>query len=64
MTGPRLDDKTFSTLQANAALQGAQLIRSADEQGREVFIISKWAMCRQLDSFDEVEQLLQRMAGS
>lgn len=63
MSAPRLEDKAFATLQAKAALVGVALVRSADEAGREVFIASKWAMCRQLDAVDEVERLLARMAG-
>lgn len=63
MTGPRLDDKTYATLQARAALAGVSLVRSTDERGQEVFVISKWAMCRQLDTVESVEQLLARMSG-
>lgn len=58
-----LDDKTFATLQAKAALIGVSLVRSTDERGREVFIVSKWALCRQLDSAESVEQLLAQMNG-
>lgn len=63
MSAPSTDHKAFATLQAKAALLGVALVRSTDESGREVFIASKWAMCRELASFDEVEALLARMAG-
>jgi hypothetical protein len=63
MTAARLDDKLYATLQAKAALLGVSLIRSEDERGHEVFIVSKWAMCRQLSNSDEVALLLNRMAG-
>lgn len=63
MTGARLDDKAFATLQAKAALIGVSLVRSTDEHDHEVFIVSKWAMTRQLDSVQQVEHLLSRMTG-
>lgn len=63
MSAPRLDDKAFATLQAKAALVGVSLVRSKDERGQEVFVISKWAMCRQLDTVESVEQLLARISG-
>lgn len=63
MSASPLDEKAFATLQAKAALVGVALVRSQDEVGREVFIASKWAMCRQFDSVDEVDRLLARMAG-
>lgn len=63
MPAPFIDPKAFATLQAKAALLGVALVRSTDEAGREVFIASKWAMCRQFDAVDEVERLLARMAG-
>ncbi len=64
MRAARIDDKAFATLQAKAALQGVQLIRSTDEHNRETFLASKWAMCRELASADEVEALLKRMSGA
>lgn len=63
MTSARLDDKLFSTLQAKAALLGVSLIRSEDERGHEVFIVSKWAMTRELSNSTDVERLLERMEG-
>jgi hypothetical protein len=63
MSAARIDDKAFATLQAKAALQGVQLVRSTDEHNRETFIASRWAMCRELASADEVEALLLRMSG-
>ena len=63
MNYPLLDEKLFATLQAQAALLGVSLVRSTDENGHEVFIASKWAMCRQLDTSEEVELLLARMSG-
>lgn len=63
MTAPRLDDKIFSTLQAKAALTGVSLVRSTDDRGYEVFLVSRWSMTRELESAEQVEQLLARMTG-
>ncbi len=63
MTSARLDDKLFATLQARAALIGVSLIRSEDERGHEVFIVSKWAMTRELSNSTDVEHLLERIGG-
>ncbi len=63
MMSAAIDPKAFATLQAKAALVGVSLVRSTDEHDREVFIASKWAMCRQLDTVEAVEQLLNRMNG-
>lgn len=63
MSAARLDDKAFATLQAKSALVGVSLVRSTDDQDREIFIVSKWAMTRQLDNVEAVEKLLRRIGG-
>jgi hypothetical protein len=63
MMSATLDPKVFATLQAKAALLGVSLVRSTDEHGREVFIVSKWAMTRELSSAHDVERLLGRIGG-
>lgn len=55
--------KAFATLQARAALAGVSLVRSTDDQERVVYIASKWAMTRQLDTIEAVEQFLQRLGS-
>jgi hypothetical protein len=54
--------KRFSTLQARAALAGHVLKRSA-EDGREVFVASRWAWVREFHTLDEAEAWLDSMAG-
>lgn len=56
-------DKAFATLRARAALQGAALIRSEDERGIPRFIVSKWALTRELPDLAAVESWLDRLEG-
>lgn len=62
-TASPVDAKTFATLQARCALLGVALQRSTDDAGREVFIASKWALCRQLDTPAAVERFLRQVGG-
>ena len=62
-TAPTIDPQSFATLQARCALLGVSLLRSTDDAGREVFIVSKWALCRKLDSPAAVEQFLRQVGG-
>ncbi|MCB2001695.1 MAG: hypothetical protein KDH18_03345 [Rhodoferax sp.] len=39
------------------------LIPSTDDRDRRVYIVSRWAMCRQLDSLEAVEQWLEMVTG-
>lgn len=64
MSAPPLNEKAFATLQAKAALQGVTLVRIVGEQGRDVFIASKWAMSRQFENIEQIDQLLERMSGA
>jgi len=63
MSGLTRPDKAFATLQARAALAGVVLHRLEDDRGREVFVVSRWAMTRQLDSLQEVDAWLTRVTG-
>ena len=56
----RVDSKTFSTWGARAALVGIELLRSYDDHGREVFICSKWAMTKEFQTPEQVEDFLKR----
>lgn len=55
-----LDEKSWSTLQAKAALAGVALYRVGDGSGGEVFIARRWGLSRQLDDIDELETFLAR----
>lgn len=56
-------DKAFATLQARAALAGVALHRLEDDRGRDVFIVSRWALTRQFDDIAAVEAWLDRVTG-
>lgn len=56
-------DKAFFTAQARAALQGVALHRIESDDGREVFIVSRWAMTCELPTIEAVEAWLDRVEG-
>lgn len=60
---PMRAEKEFANLQAKAALLGATLHWIEDDRGAAKFIVSKWNVTRQLDSFEQVSVWLDRLAG-
>lgn len=54
-------DKRFATAQARAALSGATLYRIEDDRGAEVYVVSKWALTRELPDLESVETWLDRI---
>ncbi|MEO8022098.1 hypothetical protein [Polaromonas sp.] len=56
-------EKRYATMQARAALAGVTLQRIEDDRGREVFIVSRWAMTREIATLDDVEAWLARIEG-
>ena len=56
------DTKRFATLQARLALRGYMLVRSTDDHGGPLYIISRWALTRQLHGLSEVEHFAERVA--
>ncbi|ABE42918.1 hypothetical protein [Polaromonas sp. JS666] len=63
MSGTQYPDKAFATQQARAAIAGVSLHRLEDDRGREVFIVSRWAMTRELPSLDAVSAWLDAVTG-
>lgn len=57
------EPKRLATLTARAALVGAVLHRIEGDLTPEVFVVSKWAMTRQFTDLEEVERVLDLMAG-
>ena len=55
--------KRFATAQALAALHGVTLHQLEGDDGRPVFIATRWAMTKQLDSLDAVDAWLARVTG-
>jgi hypothetical protein len=59
----RLDEKQYQNYRARAALMGCTLIRTNDDLGREVFIIARGALCKELDGAESIEAWLKRLVG-
>lgn len=57
------DQKRFATLRAAAALAGITLLQIEGDLQPVVYIGTRWAMTRQLDSLDEVSSWLSRVTG-
>ena len=57
------DPKRFATLQARAALAGVTLHQLEGDFGKQIYVATRWAMTKQLESLSEVEQWLDWVAG-
>ena len=57
------DDKRLATLTAACALAGVALIPSTDDHGRRTYVVSRWALTRELPDLDAVEAWLGRVTG-
>lgn len=56
------DLKRFETARARLALRGFAAVRSTDDAGRMVVIVSRWAMTRQLSGLPELEKFTEAVA--
>lgn len=56
-------DKRFATVAARAALAGIVLHRFEGDYGRPIYIATRWALTRQFDDLDAVEQWLDMVTG-
>lgn len=56
------ENKRFATLQARLALRGYVLVRSTDDNGGPLYIVSRWALTKQMAGLSEVEQFAERVA--
>lgn len=52
-----IDDKTFRSLQAQAALQGLELTRSDPADGPILYYLSRFGLVRQQSADDLIEML-------
>ena len=52
------DAKRLATLRAEAALLGAQVLDSCDDRGRPTWILTRWHLCRECRSLNELAELL------
>ena len=55
--------KHYATQQARCALAGVSLHRLENDHGKTVFIVSKWALTRELPDLDAVSAWLDRVTG-
>lgn len=56
-------DKRFHNARARAALQSVTLYRFEDGRGIERFLVSRWALSRELPDLAAVEAWLDRLEG-
>lgn len=56
-------DKQFATLQARCALAGATLHQLQNDRGSTVYIVSRWALTRELADLESVGVWLDRVLG-
>ena len=56
-------DKLFAKLQARCALAGATLHQLQNDHGSTVYIVSRWALTRELADLDAVSAWLDRVLG-
>ena len=56
-------NKLFATLQARCALAGATLHQLQNDHGNTIFIVSRWALTRELADLDAVASWLDRVLG-
>ena len=59
----QIELKRLCTLQAGAALAGVTLHKLDGDFGVPIYVASRWAMTKQLESLDEVEAWLVRVTG-
>ena len=56
-------NKQFATLQARCALAEVTLHQLENDHGNTVFIVSRWALTRELQDLDAVASWLDRVTG-
>lgn len=56
--------KRFNTLQARAALAGVALAAIEDDAGRPAYVVTRWALTRQLSDLDSVERWMDQLTGA
>jgi len=58
-----LQAKRLATLKARFALAGITLCAIENDHGETVYIVSRWALTRELESLDAVEAWLTQVTG-
>lgn len=55
--------KDFATLRARCALAGVSLHQLENDHGEVVYIVSRWALTREMKDLDSVAVWLKRVIG-
>ncbi|WP_342616967.1 hypothetical protein [Rhodoferax sp. GW822-FHT02A01] len=55
--------KRLATLTAQCALAGVLLYETTDDHDRPAYVVTRWALTRQLATLDEVQQWLVQVMG-
>lgn len=58
-----VDRKRLATAQARCALWGGSLAALEGDDGRPMFVVTRWALSKQWTDLDEVEAFLQRVGA-
>ncbi len=56
--------KALDTLRARCALAGIALHVTDDDRGQPLYIVSKWALTRQIGSIEELAAWVNRVTGA
>lgn len=56
-------DKRLATLRARAALAGVTLYAIEGDDGRPLYVLTRWHLTRELRTLDEVEAWLAQVTG-
>ena len=56
--------KQVENVRAECALAGVALVPSRDERGQTVYIVSRWALTKELQDLNAVRAWLARVTGS
>ena len=56
-------DKQFATLQARCALAEVTLHQLENDHGQKVYVVSRWALTRELADLESVGVWLDRVTG-
>ena len=57
------NSKRFSGLQAELALRGYSVVQIEGDDGRPRYVVTRWALTKELSSLDDLTGFVQRIGG-
>lgn len=63
VASPEILGKQYATLRARCALAGVTLHQIENDYGKTVYIVSRWALCRELSDLESVAAWLDCVTG-